>query len=79
MTHGVSFTEPTLELMSDLVATHVVIGTCQYLDPRSIDRSIRAAVYAFQDAMTVLVIAHEYARVAPGRWNSADDVSKSEA
>ena len=62
--HGVAFTAPTLQLLSDLVATHVVIGTCLYLDARTLDPSIRDAVHALQDATTVFVLAHEYAHIA---------------
>jgi hypothetical protein len=75
---GVAFTAPTVQLLSDLVATHVVVGTCLYIYPRQIDPAIHAGVTALQDALTVFVIAHEYAHVALGDIDEFEGPSRHE-
>lgn len=74
--HGIPFTLPTLQLLSDLVATHVVIGTCLYLNRRTIDPSIRALVDARQDAIFVYVIAHEYGHISVGDLDAPAGASR---
>jgi hypothetical protein len=76
--HGVAFTAPTVQLLSDLAVTHVVVGTCLYTYPRQIDPSIHAAVAAFHDALTVFVIAHEYAHLALGDIEEFEGLSRHE-
>jgi hypothetical protein len=76
--HGVAFTGPTVQLLSDLVVTHVVVGTCLYTYPRQIDPQIHASVSALYDALTIFVIAHEYAHIALGDIDEFEGASRHE-
>jgi hypothetical protein len=59
-------TDGTVQLLSNLVATHVVAGTCLYLYRRATPAAVENLVAAYRDAIGVFVIAHEYAHVLHG-------------
>jgi hypothetical protein len=60
------FSEPTLQLISDLVATHTVLNTCLYAYLRQTPQEFQSLFATFQHAVVLFVIAHEYAHVSVG-------------
>jgi hypothetical protein len=64
------FSTATLQLVSDLVATHTVLNTCLFTYPRKVPAEFQSRVANFQWAMGVFVIAHEYAHVSAGDYNA---------
>jgi hypothetical protein len=59
-------TEATLQLVSDLVATQIVLNTCLYAYLRSTPPDFQTNVAQLQDAISLFVISHEYAHIAAG-------------
>jgi hypothetical protein len=60
------FSEPTYQLVSDLVATHTVLNTCLYVYPRKTPPEYQTHVANLVDAMILFVISHEYAHISAG-------------
>jgi len=60
------FSEPTLQLISDLVAAHTVLNTCLYVYPRQTPREYQTRVANFRDALILFVLSHEYAHISAG-------------
>lgn len=63
--HG-QFSEPTYQLMSDLVATHTVLNTCLYVYRRRTPEPFQRFVAGLQDAIVMFVLSHEYAHIKAG-------------
>ena len=64
------FSTATLQLVSDLVATHTILNTCLYAYPRKVPTDFQSRFGNFQWAIGVFVIAHEYAHVSAGDYNA---------
>jgi len=64
------FTEATLQLVSDLVATQIVLNTCLYAYIRSTPPNFQTTVADLQDAISLFVISHEYAHVSTGDFDA---------
>jgi hypothetical protein len=64
------FTEPTLQLICDVAATHTVLNTCLYAYVRATPDKYRALVDNYQNAVVLFVLAHEYAHVSVGDLDS---------
>lgn len=60
------YSEATIQLMSDIVALQSVVFTSLGAYPRKIPENVQSAVYSFEDAIQVFVIAHEYAHILNG-------------
>ncbi|GIH89957.1 hypothetical protein ACFFMN_11845 [Planobispora siamensis] len=56
----------TMELVSDLVAAQVVMGTCDGTYARLIPPPLAAAARVVQDSVVTFVVAHEYAHLLNG-------------
>ena len=65
-----SFSRATLQLLCDLVATQTVLKTCLYLYHRPTPEAARAEVDAFQDAITLFTLGHEYAHISAGHLDA---------
>jgi hypothetical protein len=60
------FSNPTLQLLSDLVATQTVMNTCLYTYKRATPPQYEPVVAALRDAIGVFLISHEYAHISAG-------------
>lgn len=60
------FSEATLQLISDLAATHTVLNTCLYMYSRKTPPEYKTQVANFQDAVILFVVSHEYAHISAG-------------
>lgn len=58
--------KPAVQLMSDIVGTQTVLGTCLYLYPRPNPGAMHQDVAAFEDAIALFVLGHEYAHLHAG-------------
>jgi hypothetical protein len=61
-----SVSEPSLQMLSDLVSSHAFLSSCLFMYPRSTPPGLAATVDLLQHAVVVFVIAHEYAHIAAG-------------
>jgi hypothetical protein len=61
-----SVSEPSLQLLADLVSSHAFLNSCLFMYPRSTPPELAATVDLLQHAVVVFVIAHEYAHIAAG-------------
>jgi hypothetical protein len=60
------FTEGTLQLVSDLAATHTALNTVLYAPVRQTPPAFVNRVDSWQRAISAFVLAHEYAHIAAG-------------
>jgi len=60
------FSEATLQLISDLAATHVCLNTCLYASRRKTPPQYEGLVASYVEAVCMFVLAHEYAHIRAG-------------
>lgn len=60
------FSEATLQLVADVVATHVCLNTCLYTYPRQTPPQYEGLVTGYVEGICTFVLAHEYAHILAG-------------
>ena len=64
-----TFSEATLQLVSDIVVSQTVIGTCAGAHKRKTPPVYEVTVRALEDAILTFVVAHEYAHLLNGDFD----------
>ncbi len=72
-----TFSEATLQLVSDIVVSQTVIGTCAGAHKRKTPPVYEVNVQALEDAIVTFVVAHEYAHLLNGDFDMHPPAGKS--